>query len=201
MHRTYMRNHVHFIKTNNITNKNITNEKMLSMKRNNIVLQRTKSYVKKKIPLFHPFKSTAPYLSFVKVHFSGSDKKWSSPSCSSSSLAWGGRMFSIRSMEWDAIHSTREKSAENWRCMMSLNYPLLHSFIDFTRLDRLYKLQNMFTGVQIILFILAVLHWKCCLIENNKTLITLHCFITSWHFQVKEVLSIMWILSKFIPRK
>lgn len=38
-----MRNNVNFIKTKKtITNENITNEKMLSVKRNNIVLQRIK---------------------------------------------------------------------------------------------------------------------------------------------------------------
>lgn len=95
----------------------------------------------KNIPLFHPLKSTAPYFASNKVHFSGSDKKWSSPSCSSSSLACGGRMFSMWSMEWDTIQSTREKSAKKKRKKIGVtHYPVLHSFIDITILDRLYEL-------------------------------------------------------------
>lgn len=86
----------------------------------------------KNIPLFHPLKSTAPYFASNKVHFSGSDKKWSSPSCSSSSLACGGRMFSMWSMEWDTIQSTREKSAEKWKKIDVTKYPLFYSFIDIT---------------------------------------------------------------------
>lgn len=91
--------------------------------------------------MFHPLKSTAPYFASNKVHFSGSDKKWSSPSCSSSSLACGGRMFSMWSMEWDTIQSTREKSAKKKRKKIDVtHYPVLHSFIDITILDRLYEL-------------------------------------------------------------
>lgn len=114
---------------------------MLSIKRiiyKNIVLQRKNPHcLLKSIPLFHPFKSTALYLSSVKVHFSGSDKKWSSPSCSSNSLACGGLMFSIWSMEWDAIQSTREKSAEKliyiWQHIIILYY--IHLLITLHKTD------------------------------------------------------------------
>lgn len=98
--------------------KKITYEKNVNaIKKKSFVLQKEKKTSKNK-PLFHPFKSTAPYLSSIKVHFSGSDKKWSSPNCSSSSLACGGRMFSTWSMEWDTIQSTREKSGEKWKKWM-----------------------------------------------------------------------------------
>lgn len=117
---------------NHVQTKQITYEKNVNAINKKVLCYRKKKNHKKNKPLFHPFKSTAPYLSSIKVHFSGSDKKWSSPSCSSSSLACGGRMFSMWSMEWDTIQSTREKSAEKWKKIDVTKYPLFYSFIDIT---------------------------------------------------------------------
>lgn len=41
-------------------------------------------------------------------------------------------MFSMWSMEWDTIQSTREKSAEKWKKIDVTKYPLFYSFIDIT---------------------------------------------------------------------
>ena len=64
----------------------------------------------KSLPVFHPLESPILYFSSIKVHLSGSDKKWSRPSSSSNSLACGGWIFSILSIEWDVIQSVSEKS-------------------------------------------------------------------------------------------